>query len=1467
MRGLFFAVFLLLLSVSYSIELSGYVHDGINSTDESYWDVVRPAYEKGIIAFAGFEACSENYGKFSYVVSGENSEYEYCGSFEIEKAKITNKPEIAVFESEIMNNGMSVSWETAYYLLVVEGRRYLNDQAQIINATGINEEIQGDVVVLPDFSYGYREEVVESISEEGCENLRNFAENGGMVFASGNALLILNKCELVDVGDNVMNGEYNISINEEIGEEEFLVSGMDGDVVINNAPEIISEGVVVLAEADGTPVIAYKEYGKGFIVFTNANLLPYDDYEVFVNALMSAKSSKIGIEAEVITNASAENGLEENDVPALEPDVSIQVINKITNYWNEDVEAVFYEEISDKFEYDSSEPEAEVDGNNLNWSIVLSGGELRNLSYTAKTKNGTVDGYVLLSTAHAEYENKSIKRENLYVNGKMSARLVGDRDIELDGWYPLPAEGVYFDIALPIENKEETMAKNITVVDIVVLKSPIVDVSNQSKLARARNESFVKGNNTYEVVQVEDENRTVYVNNTIYFYKKDGTFFMFYGPGGMIEDYAGHESEFKYPVPVYVEEIEYTYESDGQEYTLPALKMVYEYGQLNGYDYEEPAIRYGIYSQEEGGRTVSFESDPINNTIICEGGGGSVYTNIGIHPIPYHEYLDYDEVYIPETTTGEISRMDYRDAWERSKTTELRTVFWDIVPFPPPEEHAVTSTTYEIKVDGRRVQILPADLNSTLHLRIGVFNGYPPYDPDNYPYNMTIPYNESLIAESIPKGVGFKIEYTGWDSPHDKVGLTDQFYTDSLHTLIFNIELPPSELRIINVHADIETDYETQRKEGLFKIDEGARQVYHQIAVGPNRYEVLDSRVKVVRGEAPYVKGERRVSPVNIHTRGGNVYYNILLSDIYEPHKFSEPMIQSYGFGDVSATTYVGTRIKNRMYYAIIQSGDETVVRVEITNTKDVNLTDVEITPVVPEGWEYERLELMRDELPIFYDWEFLAERINGNIPPAWKGVWYYKITSPNDAENGVYEIPFEVEGNNLPNNFEVPPARISVGGGNDVVYSIPKDVVVKLNLEEHADIAGVKLCSQEDTEQILGTLDGSVYEGCEELEYTINGNVLNIDVGDFTESEIMNKQNKSIIILMNVTPPHGGVVYLDNGYTILYSSDDGFVREKKDSRRMHITATGPYLVETKDYEIYVNGKEQEMLQYGKENIVVLHLRYYNNGNDIAYDSNAGYVVNGIPNSLLADMGAILPTQTYLYTTNITVIPRGGRMHILLSNGTLEFYDKLHDLRLNLLLDDLLIPVNKTSDDSSGITRRFSVAIEKCPLNISVYYDSRPKQARIRVLRILGGSGGVSEIYDNETSKAVLELENGDYKVEISDSGFETYEKDVSLNCIEESETRVGNASESKNEYTEPHENEEMKENSEGVEVTEKTEGNLRVKEYKSDGRNIKVTEQIEPEKEQKNSDDNSMWILALIGGAAVVIVILGGFVYSAIKE
>jgi len=777
----------------------------------------------------------------------------------------------------------------------------------------------------------------------------------------------------------------------------------------------------------GSAAILVAEPGAGKVVLMNGHPSDKAGYEPQVlDALLWAMSQRADLRGTLAQQYST--AVAPDVVPAYEV-VPIAITTTFKNLWDGDMlDVVITETLHSGF----TTTEASVspmptlytengDGTTtIVWTITNALPGDTHFTYTAWTKADALKtGQALVSVAGADYtdpfddDNRHhLDRNPLYVYATMAARLQGDRDIELDGLYPLPAGGYYFDIAGTLENKEESTAHNVVATDVVALVSPIVDVDDQTVVSRIITDVSGGGANV---------SRTVFVINSVFFYSTPVPIYplatidsMTVTPGtyyslpvaNAVYTYTG---DFTYTagltnsisIPAGYDDV-ITVTADG-DIVMPALRLVWRLGDLPGYDHLDPAFRYGLFSQEFYARQVSFASDPLTDTgVIMSGDGGSVYTNLGGDPIPYHEYLSSGVVKIP--IADELPRITYADIWSRPHTLALRTVFYDIVPFPPPEFHAVVNTTFQMIADFDRngvpdtpVLDYPAnkDITATLRLLLKSHSNFAP------PLNLR--KDETLIAQGMFRGLGFALEpasgdwRTSWSfrnlqskSP-TATELITIVNTDAYQWLYFQQELDAQAYEAIDITGTLRT-YPGVHREGVMKINDGARFVYHQKAVGPSRYEVFDSHVQAVLGLSADPELSKKVAPVRVATYDDQVYHFIQIEDEYDPRVFGyDPMIKSNGFGDSAATVYVGGRHGDDLLFPRVEPGGATQIRLELNNNTGVNWTNLVITPVAPSGISVTVRPPSETRLiePLFFDFPFLHQTI---VSDAWKSVWYFDV-------------------------------------------------------------------------------------------------------------------------------------------------------------------------------------------------------------------------------------------------------------------------------------------------------------------------------------------------------------------------------------------------------------------------------------------------------------------------------------------
>lgn len=1136
------------------------------------------------------------------------------------KAYSLNKAKIALFNSLVKDSkGQEVTWETIYFESLFKtylwGNSYftLLNEAKIITGSLDNY----DLLIIPSISKGYIDDVVSYLGSDGLDNIADFVQNGGMLYAQGDSTYVAEAAGLVGVGTSMTDTRVSAYMNEaalEFSESSPLTYSLLTDKMYvlqdpllrsSDTDAIVASYSSSLLDPEhlGSPAVMSHQIGSGRLVLVSGHPSEKNDMlPLVLNALLWGLSGRADIRNSI--SQTYNPSLPWYLVPGKEENVEMTVTGIFSNYWDSVIDGV---EITDVVDADYWVDEASISpapsvfddsgtSTVITWTFDAPQGDLV-YSYKVYTGPGGIEeGWKHVSGSWLDYldpetgRGMSIVRNSLYIKSAMPAYLLGDRDIELDGVYPLPANGWYFDMAFPLENKEETDALKTVIVDIVPLQSPIVDVDDQTRIPRA-----LFGSN------FGTDNPPI-ANNTIFFYDNSN----YPLPDGVTDP----NTEFT----VADADTTYVYNANGENMVLPAKKLVWTYGTIRAFDHKEPMIRYGIFSQEEYHRTVSFISDPIPGSVILNASGGSVYTALGVHPVPYHEYLQHGIIYIPEPP--EPTRVDYQDIWTRDHRLDLRTVFYDIVPFPPPEEHAVITSTFEMLVDGQRVLDYPMDKEADLHVMVKSWNGYPPYDPILYPYHMDMIRNETLIRQVVPKGLGYEIIYERSEfSPNTEIA--DIVDTNTSTIIYYRQDLNASEKEIIDVFSSMNN---IDHDEGTMKINDGARFVYRQIAVGPSRYEVHDNHVAVVWGVKNDLELSNVVAPVDIGTYGDEVFHFLEVVDPNEPQELADPYIKSYGFGNISATTYVGGRIEKTLLYSKLEPGEKTLIRVEIDNNLGYDLTNVQLVANAPPTLTVE--PAIFEIPPIWYDFPFLDVP---HIWDAWKGVYYFNVTAgmpPVDALGQVYTIELTLEGDNVPADFQVPPALVGIkdaGGHALMTYGRSTNLQLQQTFPSTVEIIDARIANEAEKAELEywiamdnpAMIDGTYYSLRQiSTDVTPSGanSVIDYDLPPYAQTipwqDYGVETHEPLYVISRAVMRVSSSGYNLATYQPKLTYEDHFSRTKVNwGNARNVRAHGPEIVTNPMIEsIKVGNLERDFLSAGAPNNVRATLYVANLGDDIAED-------------------------------------------------------------------------------------------------------------------------------------------------------------------------------------------------------------------------------------------------------------------------
>ena len=259
-------------------------------------------------------------------------------------------------------------------------------------------------------------------------------------------------------------------------------------------------------------LISNEEEGKGRIFLVNGNPIGNPDYFQNVRNMILYSMTKNFIYDLKIKFAAREG--EENDedlpIPAGEEGVQLQVDYKFYNLYdklmtNFNLEillvnkvkivqyppnCLFKEEIITKFD------ELKLDEFNKSQYLLCQAASIEQLhsigsqfkieitNYTVTQK--LVDIPLLFSSLSFNMENELIQLNPgiFYAQAAIAALLRGTLNKDPTSAYPMLGRGLYFDLVLTVENKENTLAKDVNYIAMVPLVTPLVDGEDEGKVAQ-----------------------------------------------------------------------------------------------------------------------------------------------------------------------------------------------------------------------------------------------------------------------------------------------------------------------------------------------------------------------------------------------------------------------------------------------------------------------------------------------------------------------------------------------------------------------------------------------------------------------------------------------------------------------------------------------------------------------------------------------------------------------------------------------------------------------------------------------------------------------------------------------------------------------------------------------------------------------------------------------------------------------
>ena len=1049
-------------------------------------------------------------------LSGDYTYYHVTDRPVITRAYRLRPAAVAVMRStvtipmELDDGYVMAGWELAEIRQVLDG--YLMGAvpyAVLTEAEIAAHLLDYDLLIIPAFRNESADAVLARLTDTGAlEAIQAFVNAGGTLYAQGSGLEIAEQAgvlpmntvaleqPLVVVGEEYANNQGVLEVLQPAS--PLAYSWLGESLYILNDPYLYpDETITVIAnltnvdtgEGIGTaPAIIHRPVGRGQVIGVVGH--PTDarrrnELPIFMDALLTALAGRVDFYGDAIQTFNPDYPAHE--FPAYEV-VPVNAELHVENLWDK---ILYSTSVTETVSPGYVVLETSVTPTYTTLTTTVAGatiitwdlGDLApraqlNLSYQAETDPTTLAaGIGTFSRGELGYLDLPAEMETVFLpthgtpiqvehrpfvlTARMAANLWGDRGLEADRHYGIPARGVHLDITLPIENKEETLGRNVQVSDWVYLMVPFVDYENQHIILNANdgetiwmlNEPYL-WNGAYPAPAPPPVQQTMQIGAPTYTLDDwQGARCIFTSTYGIhtdppplrasttITDYGSFIT-----IPAGYEDV-ITVTADN-ELLLPCLQLTWDLDDFPGYWYAEPAVRLGVHSRELFGREVRFHGTPRENTVVMPHAAGSVYVMAGSATVPFREHLDAATPYHAAAPTSSV--LIWQDVWLRPHTTSLRAIFYDVWNWDscatcnPAEQHAGVCVTYGLfaDLDGDGVYSDPVTEIPTRLAETRLQMLLKTYSATSGDYDYVIPDGQNLIEFPIFNGLGIQVCPAAgtWEDSYRSLGpgyselitVSEQAAHDYLY---LQQTIPPGSAETVAISATIFT-YDFNR-EGQFKIHNGARLIYRQMHAGPNSYEIYDSHPHVPEGWSSDGAITKHAGPTAISIYNDTLFFIYDIWDRYDARpydRFYDPYIKSWGYEDLVWTTYVGGSEDKLLFHSTVGPAGRTRVRVSLDNNTGLTLTNIVIGFDLPTGITLTKLYTDPDTAPAPI-WPELAFLNRTTVADARRGVWYFDLTVneiANDLWGQVIEIPVNVSADNLPAGYAAPPIRLGLKRASD---------------------------------------------------------------------------------------------------------------------------------------------------------------------------------------------------------------------------------------------------------------------------------------------------------------------------------------------------------------------------------------------------------------------------------------------------
>jgi len=1045
--------------------------------------------------------------------------------------------------------GSESSWQAEIAGLV---KNKLALDVTLLRANEVTEDnlAKYDLVLLPAISSDKLEAFKVLFGATGREALRTFAQSPGktLYFQGLSTSLIAWLDERFNDTANTTNlrsGNATVSI---VDQNNPLTFNLFTDKLELADSPALKAGLglsATLVLSDSTPVMLEGNWGQGRIVLMAGHPTigaenPAPAYILLANVLLTAVQEPLNLRGFVQQIYSEQ--MERDQIPyVLGATVAINRFVQLSST-QPVTKVTVVETLATPFELvpGSVSPEAQVvtdllpvNGVNytrtkLVWNLTLTQTGQVALKYKVELQHLELlkSVYEEASRATLTYETADglahdLKDQILVLRMALPANLqTGPLDTRQD-LYPLPKEGLITDYSVVMRNTEGTRATNIGIEVVVPLIAPAINLQD----AVLANPSPTSPSGQPALVRDKDgKEKLPLFKNTIKFLQDSTRYPLPIGVANpqesrSINDWDGttvytitvnrvidwddilpgdlnvrcDKIVGKTSLPardLLKEVIKIIPKGDKTLLVLPAMVLRWDYGAMPGYDFESPARRINITTQEYYERSIALSGAGIlnqdleftNNTEAV-----AVLVQLGTDNVPFVLRTEWKNS-IPKYQGSALSKVLYDDLWGRTHRVDFPMKFLWLIRHAngaaSNDKYGQVETTFSHKLyadqnkDGRFEKLVP-DFNladtqillkgtiaiSTTGNKVRSIRGVLPLFK-GLSWQVTPFDGVSCLPSNRPEDWAKAVKITkGGDITRL---IEDEVRSDNLYDYLpFEIMLNSDLKANIEVNACISVSEDpAKRFEGPMKFTDGMLTTYANVDGSATRLNFFATPPDVIWGIESNMSLATTLSKPIVHTDYDEVTYILTLKDENDPRDLrsrstanlasTDEYLKTEGSESFMDSVFVGGRAGTQTYKALLNpdysdtsSENVTAVRYYLINTSNDLWQDVDVKVITDTvlantgtlandlfkiGNIFACRDPKRPNDPVASDIPGWNRRV---VAPGQSTTFWFKVTGITTTEalrGRVYPVKFKVTGKKVGGeSFEYPltPAMIGLVGKN----------------------------------------------------------------------------------------------------------------------------------------------------------------------------------------------------------------------------------------------------------------------------------------------------------------------------------------------------------------------------------------------------------------------------------------------------